>query len=173
MVNESVQKLLEENSGIRLDIGCGDNKQDGFVGIDIRELDSVDIVHDLEEFPWPLPDESVVLAVCTHVVEHIEPHGGVFMDFMNEAWRVLKPDAELAIIAPYCTSPGFYQDPTHCNPVSERTWAYFDPLETRFGGQLYRIYKPKPWKIKVNTWHGSGNLEAVLIKRREDDSYER
>jgi len=69
-----IQSLLNQQSGIRLDIGCGANKNPGFVGMDIRPLPDVDIVQDVEEFPWPLPDESVLMAVCSHVVEHINPH---------------------------------------------------------------------------------------------------
>lgn len=171
MTNKQIGKLIKEKRGIKLDIGSGENKQPGFVGIDYRKLPGVDIVHNVEKFPWPLPDESVILAVASHLVEHINPHGGVFMNFMDEVWRVMKPDGEFAIITPYAGSTGYFQDPTHCNPCNENTWTYFDPLDTRFGGGLYRIYKPKPWKIKMNTWHSSGNMEVVLIKRREDPSY--
>ena len=34
---------LASHSGIRLDIGCGANKQPNFVGIDLRPLPGVDI----------------------------------------------------------------------------------------------------------------------------------
>lgn len=69
----NINKLLEENSGIRLDIGCGGNKQPGFVGMDVRDLPGVDIVHDVTMFPWPLPDESVLTAIASHLLEHIPP----------------------------------------------------------------------------------------------------
>jgi len=169
---KNIRELLKSKSGIKLDIGCGENKQGpDWIGIDVRKLPGVDIVWDLEKFPWPLPDESVVIAIASHVVEHIDPHGGTFLKFMDEVWRVLKPDCEFGIVTPYAGSPGYWQDPTHCNPCNENTWAYFDPLEPRFNGQLYKIYKPKPWRIKMNTWHSNGNLEVVLVKRREDKSY--
>lgn len=168
----SIKSILEKNNkGIYLDIGCGENKQSGFVGIDYRGLDSVDIVHNLEEFPWPLPNECTSLAVASHVVEHINPAGGKFIEFMNEVWRILKPEGEFAIGTPYAGSPGYWQDPTHCNPCSEVTFDYFDPLGSLSQGQLYKIYRPLPWKIKINTWHSTGNLEVVLIKRRIDKSY--
>ena len=170
-VNNKIKKIIEENQGIRLDIGCGENKMEGFVGMDIRPMNGVDIVQDLEKFPWSLPNDCVTVAVASHVVEHINPAGGIFLKFMDEVWRVLKPDAEFMIAAPYYSSPGFAQDPTHCNMVSEITWEYFDPLAPVTKGQLYKIYKPKPWKIKYNTWSNNGNLECVLIKRREDKSY--
>jgi SAM-dependent methyltransferase len=164
-----IKKLLKSKSSTRLDLGCGENKHgNDWIGIDSRPLKGVDIVHDLEKFPWPLPDNCAHLAVASHLLEHINPHGGVFLNFMDEVWRVLRPDGEFAFVVPYAGSPGFWQDPTHCNGINEATLCYFDPLHE---SGLYRIYKPKPWKIRENIWHLSGNLEAVLIKRREDPSY--
>jgi SAM-dependent methyltransferase len=73
--NGKLDEILAERSGIQLDIGSGGNKMGPeFVGMDIRPLPGVDIVHDVTKFPWPLPDESVVRAVCSHLVEHIPPH---------------------------------------------------------------------------------------------------
>jgi SAM-dependent methyltransferase len=161
--------LKKNNQGIKLDLGGGGNPQPGFVNIDVRKLPEVDIVHDLEKFPWPLPDESVGFMIASHVLEHIDPAHGNFLKFMDECWRVLKPGAEFMIAVPYAGSAGFYQDPTHCNPCTERTWAYFDPLEA--GGGLYRIYEPAPWHIKMSTWNAYGNMEVVLVKRRDDASY--
>lgn len=168
-----INALLASKTGIRLDIGCGEHKQaPSWVGIDYRDLPGVDIVHDVEVYPWPLPDECVSVAVASHLVEHINPHKGGFIRFMDEVWRVMKVDGEFAMALPHGSSPGFLQDPTHCNPCNEVTWAYFDPLEPNTGGMLYRIYKPKPWKIKHLSWDPSANIEVVLIKRRMDKSYE-
>ena len=166
-----VKKLLKSKSGIRLDIGCGENKNEGFVGMDMRPLDGVDIVWDVEEFPWPLPDNSVTMATASHLVEHINPHKGGFIRFMDEVWRVLIPDGQFAIVCPHGYSSGYLQDPTHCNQLSEASWAYFDPLEPNTKGGLYKIYKPKPWKITHLSWSPAANMEVVLHKRIEDDSY--
>lgn len=148
--------------GIRLDIGCGENKQPGWVGLDIRPLKGVDIVHDLEDLPWPLQDECVVVALCSHVVEHINPHKGGFIRFMDELWRVMLPYGEVAISTPHAMSHGFAQDPTHCNPCNETTFTYFDP-----DYPLWQIYKPRPWHIKHLSWSPNANIEVVLAKREE------
>lgn len=163
-----IDKLLQEKGGIRLDIGCGANKQPGFVGIDMLDLPGVDIVHDLEEFPWPLPDNCVLTATASHVLEHINPVKGVFINFMNEVWRVMKPGGQFAFVVPYAGSHGYYQDPTHCNPINETTMGYFDPLHE---SQLYQFYQPKPWEIKFQAANRTGVLECLLIKRDEDPSY--
>jgi SAM-dependent methyltransferase len=169
-VPPSVQKILDTHGGIKLDIGCGGNKQPGYVGMDIRQEPGVDIVQDLQSFPWSLPDECVIQAVASHVVEHINPANFGFINFMNEVWRVLKPGAQFLIATPLGGSPGYWQDPTHVNGCNENTFRYFDPLDQPTGGQLYNIYHPKPWKIDAMTFNLHGNLEVALSKRQESES---
>ena len=159
-----LDELLAKNSGIRLDIGCGANKQDRFVGMDKRELPGVDIVHDWNVYPWPLPDESCIMVMASHVVEHVNPADGGFLRWMDEVWRICKPGAEFAIAVPHGYSMGYLQDPTHCNQCNETTWAYFDP-----DFPLYVIYEPKPWKIRHLVWDPTANIELVLVKREVED----
>lgn len=149
---------------VKLDIACGANKQEGFSGIDIRPLEGVDIVHDLEEFPWPIPDSTVSIAVASHYIEHIKPW--LSIDFMNEVWRILEVGGTFAAVTPYPGSRGYWQDPTHCNGWNEATFQYFDPEYP-----LYTIYKPRPWKIKEGfpVWQTQGNIEVIMekIERKE------
>lgn len=168
--------LLNQKGGIVLDVGCGENKQPGAVGMDMRPLPGVDIVHDLEELPWPLPDECCLSIIARHIVEHINPHRGGFLRWMDECWRVLKFGGQLAIVTPHAFSVGFAQDPTHCNMCNEKTWLYFDPINSAdfakvSGGDLYGIYRPKPWAIRHLNWSPEANIEVLLAKRREDWSY--
>jgi hypothetical protein len=83
----------------------------------------------------------------------------------------MKPDGQLAIACPHGYSPGQLQDPSHCNPSNEATWAYFDPLEDKADGLLYRIYRPKPWALVKMFWAPEGNMEILMRKRRDDHSY--
>jgi SAM-dependent methyltransferase len=154
----------EIRRGIMLDIGCGASKQPGFVGMDHQPLEGVDVVHAWDEFPWPFEDESVLTIVASHVVEHVNPVNGHFLRWLDECWRILQPDGQMAIVTPYAGSPGYWQDPTHCNGCSEATWFYLDP---EHASNFYDFYRPKPWKIEVNLGHLNGNLEVVLRKRAE------
>ena len=160
MISSDVTELLKQNNGIRLDIGCGANKNPGFVGLDIRELPGVDIVHDIESYPWPLPDESVLMATCSHLVEHINPARFGFINFMDEIWRVMKVGGSLAIATPHGSSSFYIQDPTHCNPCNAVTFAYFDPMHP---SGLYNIYRPKPWLISF--MDEKAIMEIILTKR--------
>ena len=165
-VSKETKKLLDKRKSVYVDIGCGANKQGkNWFGIDYRQLPGVDLVQNLEIFPWLIPSETFTTAVASHVVEHIQPSQGIFISFMNEVWRILKPEGDFLISAPYCTSPGMFRDPTHCNFINEETWSYFDPHDQFYNGGLYHIYAPLPWKIKINTWNNNGNVEVVLTKR--------
>ena len=153
---------------IKLDIACGANKQEGFTGIDIRDLPGVDIVHDLEKFPWPILDNSVIIAVASHFLEHVKPWYSI--QLLDEIWRVLCVGGTFAAAMPYPGSRGFWQDPTHCNGWNEVTFQYFDAKYP-----LYQIYKPKPWLIKPGfpVWQVQGNLEVIMEKiefKEEEDT---
>ena len=152
-----VARKVKEWSGIRLDIGCGEAKNAGCVGMDRRKVKGVDIVHDIEKLPWPLEDDSVIQIYASHIIEHIKPW--LFIDIMDEMWRVMKEGGQVAISAPYGASRGFQQDPTHCNMVNESTFNYFDPRSL-----VYSIYKPKPWGVVFCEWTPYGNIEVIMQK---------
>jgi len=143
--------------GALLDVGCRDRKQTNFVGIDNRLHPGVDIVHDLEKFPYPIKANSCITIKAHHIIEHIKPW--LTIRFMNELWRMLLPGGQLAISAPYANSPGYLQDPTHCTSITEVTFQYFDP-----NFPIYHHYRPKPWQIEHNAYKPNGNIEAILKK---------
>jgi len=163
------RSLFKGKESYKLDIACGADKMGpDWIGMDIQKLPGVDIVHDVEKYPWPLPDQRFSCAIASHIIEHLNPLNFGIFKFMDEIWRVLKFDGELAIMTPYAGSYGFWQDPTHIKGFNEASFYYFDPLHP---SGFYRLYKPKPWRIKETIFHKDGNLEIVLIKRREDKSY--
>ncbi len=144
--------------GMLLDVGCKDRKQANFVGMDSRRHPGVDIVHNLEVFPYPIESDSCITIKCAHVIEHIKPW--LVISFMDELWRMLVVGGQLAISAPYARSDGFIQDPTHCTNISEKTFMYFD-----IDSPIYQHYRPKPWKIEHIAYKPNGNIEAILSKR--------
>ena len=158
-------------SGFNLDIGCGTKKQPGYVGMDKRDVQSVDIVWDIESVIdppfyakrlgakselWPFKDNTVDMLLVSHVLEHIKPWG--MIDIFNEMWRVVKPVSQVFIGVPHGLSSGQIQDPTHISPFNEATFQYFVPEND----VLYPIYQPKPWKIERMSSHPMYNMEVVL-----------
>jgi len=114
------------NSGrkMKIDIGCGPNKRQGFLGVDQYGMDGVDVVLDVRQ-PWPWENESVDEAYSSHFVEHLTAQERVH--FYNELHRVLKPGAKATIVTPHWASNRAYGDPTHqWPPVSEMSLAYLN-----------------------------------------------
>jgi len=114
---------------IKVNLACGQQKKEGFIGIDKIKTDATDIVHDLYQFPWPFEDNSIYEFNCEHFVEHIpiQLADGAFgmHRFMEEVWRCLMPGGTITIIAPYYTSIRAWQDPTHTRCITELTFTYY------------------------------------------------
>ena len=158
---QKYKALFEKSRGIKLDVGCSSNCQRGWVGMDIRKCQGVDIVHDVQVFPWPIPDNSCFTILMSHLYEHIMPHNRIKL--IDECWRVLKPGGQLLLTAPYATSIGAFQDPTHYPCPNEATFTYFDPAYP-----LWNVYCPKPWTLVRNNYRINGNMEVIMEPRKTD-----
>ena len=107
---------------IVVDLGCGPNKVPGAWGLDRRGVRGVDVICDLER-ALPLKSDSVDLIHMRHIVEHIRD----LLPFMEEIYRVCRPEAEVRVVAPYYASRGAFRDPTHVRFIAEDTFQYFEP----------------------------------------------
>jgi len=118
---------------LKLDLACGNSKKIGFTGVDICQTDNTDIIHNLSIYPWPFEDNSVDEIHCSHYVEHI-PHDikteedkrDGFIQFMDEVYRILKPEGKVTIIAPYGKSTRALGDPTHTRSIVDETFYYYN-----------------------------------------------
>jgi hypothetical protein len=142
----------QTSSPVKLDLGCGKKKKEGFLGIDRRSFEGVDGVTDLTKRNWIfeqsemgqlqlervtidgakgfiLPDSSVIEVYCSHFLEHLE-HNQRRPErtrFMNELWRVLTPGGTATIITPHWASNRAYGDFTHADkPVAEMFYMYLN-----------------------------------------------
>lgn len=115
---------------VKYDLACGNNKQEGFVGVDITKKGTkADIEFNLLTFPWRFAkDNSVSEVFSSHWLEHI-PHGDGYHDpmfeVMDEIFRILKPGGIARFVTPYYTSVRAFQDPTHLRMITEPTFMYF------------------------------------------------
>lgn len=106
---------------MKLDLGCGNKKKQGFLGVDIIALPGVDHVVDLETYPWPFADSTIEEVHCSHYIEHT----GDLVKFMEEVWRIAKPGALATFVAPHYGSILAIQDPTHKRFIAYETFLYF------------------------------------------------
>lgn len=113
---------LDEAPMLRLDLGCGTRKREGFHGVDVRPFDGVDTVLDLTG-PWPWEPNSVEEAHASHFIEHLT--GDERIHFVNELYRVLRPGGTCQIIVPHWASCRAYGDLSHKWPPVSEFWFYY------------------------------------------------
>jgi predicted SAM-dependent methyltransferase len=126
-----VKKVRPAPPLLKLNIAGGQQRMDGWTNIDIAKIPETDIVHDLNVMPWPLKDNSVEEALCSHYVEHIPTlcaccsgKQNPFFAFLDELYRIMIPGGKVTVISPYWSSIRCWQDPTHTRGISEYTFLY-------------------------------------------------
>ena len=106
-----------------LDLGCGKKKRPGTVGVDFSDRHDADIIHDLNQFPYPFQNGSVDHIYLDNVLEHLDHP----LSVMEELYRILKPHATVKIIVPYFRSPYAFADPTHKHFFTVDSFSYYEP----------------------------------------------
>jgi predicted SAM-dependent methyltransferase len=86
---------------IKLNLGSGNTKKEGFTNVDIHKFSNVDIVHDMEK-RLPFKNDTVSEIYSHHSLEHCRMHK--IKEILKDWYRVLKKDGILKIIVPEITS---------------------------------------------------------------------
>jgi len=118
---------------MKLQIGSGNDIKEGWVNHDIVALDGINVVHDLEIFPWPWEDSSVDEFYMKDVLEHL-PNT---IKVMEEVYRICKSGAKVYIAVPYWNSWEAITDPTHVSQINEFTFDFFDSSKRRCQDRSY------------------------------------
>ena len=125
----SIGSLLPETAiPAKLDFGCGQAKQPGYIGMDIFPGDGVDVVHDFDKFPYPFADDSFDEIRCDNSLEHVAD----FIATVAELHRILKPGGLLKVLVPHYSGPNAYGDPTH------KTFFAYTTFDRFIGAGSYR-----------------------------------
>ncbi len=89
----------------KLHLGCGRNILNGYVNLDKSKCKGVDVVHDLDKYPWPFPPNYFDEVYGQDVIEHVDD----LFRAMREIHRICKKGAEVRLIVPYWhSSAAFY-----------------------------------------------------------------
>ena len=127
-----------------LDVGCGQTKAHGAIGVDIRPSSQADVLADVGKDPWPFRNGVFDRIVCRHVVEHV----GDVVAFFEEAHRVSRPGAVVEIVTPHFSNRYSFTDPTHVRHLGWRSFDYFTaesaaPVPTLLD-RLFEVRHPIP-----------------------------
>jgi SAM-dependent methyltransferase len=110
----------DHHEPLKVDLGCGPRKADGFIGVDVSLVPGVDIVADLNR-RFPFADSSVDCVRAHDTVEHLHDR----IHTMNEIWRICKPGAVVDIRVPSTDGRGAFQDPTHVSFWNVNSFQYY------------------------------------------------
>src|SRR3989344_4898284 len=105
----------------RLNLGCGPDIKQGYVNMDVLKISGVDVVHNLNKFPYPFKNNEFDEVYASHVLEHLDD----FIIVMKELKRICKPGALIKIRGPHFSCGVAYRDPTHKRLFSYHTFDYF------------------------------------------------
>lgn len=103
---------------MKLNIGCGVNKLNGFVNIDKYAVCEPDLLMDAEVLPWPIGDNEVDEVIFNHSLEHMGGDPNVFLGIIKDLYRVCKPNALIHINVPHPRHDYFISDPTHVRAIT-------------------------------------------------------
>jgi hypothetical protein len=145
---------------IKLDFGCGRNKQAGYIGVDLYSPDA-DVKIDLFKhttvngkivMDWgkQWEDDSVAEIFASHFCEHIPRQ--LRWPFYEACWKILKPEGVMKIFVPSWKSERSLGDMTHeWPPVTAFAYLYLSKLWMTTNKLTYG-----PYDLKCNFEHQAG-----------------
>lgn len=123
-----------------LDLGCGNRKRAGAIGIDIIPNPGVDVVHDLDRYPYPFDTSTFDEIFADNVLEHLES----IIKAVEELHRITKPGGLIKVIVPYFRAKWAFIDPTHKHFFTTESFTYFEP-----GHPHSKLYNYSPARLAV------------------------
>jgi len=129
---------LKNNKHKKLNIGCGTDIRKGFVNLDSVKLPGVNVLHNLNKYPWPFKDNTFDEVYASHVLEHVSD----LIKTMKEIRRVSKNGAKIIIRVPHFSCGVSYRDPTHKRLFSYFTFDYFTD-DCFYGLPRFKIVRRK------------------------------
>lgn len=158
----------DESSARVLDIGCGTNKIPGAIGMDVNPRSAADMIHDLDDVPYPFADNQFDEVIGGHVIEHVRDP----MAVVAELHRITRPGGLIKLVAPHWTNPDFATDLTHRNHIN--SYSFRNMTQGREVFPFYtevRFHHRKTRVTLLNLWKPLGlefliNLDNVCPQMR-------
>lgn len=116
---------------MKLNLGCGQNRLEGYVNIDKYPTFQPDLLWDLEQTPYPFEAGSVTEIAATHVLEHLGQVPDIFLGVIKELHRILAPGGIMVVKVPHFRGDGYWGDPTHVRPITPVIMGLFSKKNCR------------------------------------------
>ncbi|MFH0808029.1 MAG: methyltransferase domain-containing protein [archaeon] len=127
----------------KLNLGCGTDIRKGFINLDYFDHKGVDVVYDLNQYPYPFEDNQFDEILLLDILEHLDRPA----ECIRELWRISKPGCKIKITAPHYTSTNAWGDMTHVKPFSQNSMMPFDIKQCK--GQSLEYHQKEKFEVKV------------------------
>jgi SAM-dependent methyltransferase len=121
--------------------------------LDINPNVGADVVHDLEEVPYPFPDNHFDEIHAYEVLEHLGRQGDwrSFFKHFSEFYRILKPSGLVLATVPHWQGVWAWSDPGHTRILTEATLIFLSQTEyLRQQGKTHMTDYREWWKGDFN-----------------------
>jgi SAM-dependent methyltransferase len=138
-----------------LNLGSGKRYDPEAVNLDITAATSPDVIHDLDDIPWPFEDDRFELVRAIDVIEHLSHP----LRAMEEIHRITRCGGTVEIVVPHFSSANAYTDLTHRSFFG---WHSFDYLT---GEHFHDFYSPHRFAIRRRRLWFKGGLANRVAQR--------
>lgn len=107
---------------MKLNLGCGKDIREGYINLDFKKAKGVDIVHNLNEYPYPFKENTFDEVFCDRVLELLDN----LVRAMEEIHRICKPGARVRIRVPYYNCKGNSNDPLQRRSFNSSTLDFLE-----------------------------------------------
>ena len=148
-----------------LNLGCGNKKFADALNLDVTARTNPDLIHNLNHYPWPVPNNFFTEVRAYDVIEHLDD----ILATMEEIHRVCRHGAIVQITVPHYSCANAFTDPTHQHYFGFSSMFYFTE------GNATRFYSTARFRIRKTTLVFQPTLMNKLIWRlanRFPEAYE-
>jgi SAM-dependent methyltransferase len=146
----------------KLNLGCGLDIKKDWINLDSVEEEGVDLVWNLDKFPYPFKDNEFDVILMRGIIEHLtDPKRTI-----EEIWRISRDKAVIFIDAPHFSNWQAWGDITHKRPFNHTSLFAFSSKPSHRGSSSLLNKRKEIFhigsKIKIGKIKKLLGIEAVV-----------
>lgn len=153
---------------MKLHLACGEDHRSGFINVDRVQIEGVDQVWDLEQFPWPWADNSVEEILCQHYIEHtpMDTYGKRIVKIAqrSSSWEEFRDNMSLIDLEGPNDGLILFMEEVYrilepkgsialAFPYYQSDFCWRDPTHRRAITEATMFYFDKQWRLNSNLSH--------------------
>jgi len=132
----------------KLNVGCGRDVKKGWVNLDMIKFKGIDVIHNLDKFPYPFKDNTFDEIFASQIIEHLDHP----QEFIEELWRISKDGAKVEVGTVHFSAPVVWGDITHRRPYQSDTMNWCN-IKLRYGNKLSLVNEnPTVFHVTPEIW---------------------